>query len=114
MGAGKCTIAPGSAAARATSARRISRTSQRQSKSKGPPGPGSSSTIRAAMPSVVATAASGTTARLATTPISESWLKCAAMSGVTAACAPRLTAAAPASQGGQPRTVRRSVSHGVR
>ncbi len=63
------------------------------------------------MPSVVATAASGTTARLATTPISESWLKWATMSGVTTACAPRLTAIAAASQGGAPRAVRPLVSH---
>jgi len=36
------------------------------------------------------------------------------MSGVTAACAPRLTATAAASQGGQPRPVIAVVSHGVR
>ena len=44
------------------------------------------------MPRVVAGAASGTTKRLATMPISESWLKNASMMGVTASWAPTLTA----------------------
>ena len=50
------------------------------------------------MPSVVPAAASGTTTRLAAMPTSESWLKWASMTGVTAAWAPTLTATAVASQ----------------
>ena len=66
------------------------------------------------MPSVVPTAASGTTTRLAATPTSESWLKWASMTGVTAAWAPRLTAAAVASQPGQPHPESQPVMAGVR
>ncbi len=66
------------------------------------------------MPSVVATAASGTTARFATTPISDSWLKWAAISGVTAAWAPTLTATPAASQRGQPRASSAPVIQGAR
>jgi hypothetical protein len=36
------------------------------------------------------------------------------MSGVTIACAPRLTATAAASQGGVPRATSRRVNHGAR
>ena len=51
---------------------------------------------------MVAAPASGTTRRFATTPTSESWLKWAAMIGVTAHWAVRLTAMGTASHGGQP------------
>src|SRR6185436_14352078 len=67
--------------------------------------PASSLTAAAASPkspTVVAAPARGTTARFAARPISESWLKCTAMTGRTAACAPALTAMAAAARGGQP------------
>ncbi len=66
------------------------------------------------MPRVVAGAASGTTKRLATMPISESWLKNASITGVTASWAPALTASDRASHTGQPQVESRSASGGPR
>ena len=66
------------------------------------------------MPSVVPAAASGTTTRFAAMPTSESWLKWASMTGVTAAWAATLTDTAVASQPGQPRPSSQPVMPGVR
>lgn len=71
-GAGRWTMAAGSAAATETTARSAIRTSQSVWKSSAARTPEASSTSSVSMPRVVATAASGTTSRLATTPISES------------------------------------------
>jgi hypothetical protein len=68
----------------------------------------------ASMPRVVAGAASGTTKRLATTPMSESWLKKATMIGVTASWAPTLTANDRASHTGHPHVDSHSASGGPR
>ena len=48
-----------------------------------------------ASPTTVATAASGTTARFATMPITETWLKWTSAIGSTASCAATLTPSAP-------------------
>ncbi len=72
VGAGRWTMAAGRALASETIQRSAISTSQSAWKRSPAPAPETSSTSSASMPRVVATAARGTTTRLATTPISES------------------------------------------
>src|SRR3989442_1092430 len=90
-GAGRCTTAPGTAAAIATSARSASNTGQTASKPTCAALSLRKDTPTARSPATVATPARGTTPRFATTPIVESWLKWVRVIGSTASCAAALT-----------------------
>ena len=107
-------MAHGSRAAAQTTARSAARSSQTKLNSADATTSLAAATARARRPSDVPPAASGTTSRFAATPASESWLKCASITGVTAACAPALTAMACASERGHPQAASRSVAAGAR
>ena len=103
-GAGTARAAPGTAAAARTTARSPRSAGHAAWKSTSAASAETAAAARAPRPMTVAAPASGTTARLAAIPTSESWLKWLAMTGVTATCAVRLTARAAASHGGRPRS----------
>ena len=113
-GAGRCTMAPGMAAAAQTTTRNAMSNSQSVLKSRLAAVSLASWVKRASIPSVVVGPASGTTRRLAATPMRESWLKWASMIGVTGSWAARLTATAAASQCGQPRSFKNPVNGAAR
>src|SRR6266571_3606459 len=93
-GAGRCTTAPGTAAAIATSARSASNTGQTASKPTCAALSLRKDTPTARSPATVATPARGTTPRFATTPIVDSWLKWVRVIGSTAIGAATIPAVA--------------------
>src|SRR5262245_31097085 len=93
-GAGSATVAAGTADAIRTAARMARRIGHTAWNRTSAACAESAAAPRPARPRRVAAPARGTTARLATTPTSDTWLKWLAVIGVTAAWADRLTASA--------------------